>query len=225
MRLLLVEDEDRLAQVLARALSEDGFMVDTCSNGADAFEQALRVKYDAVVLDWVLPQLDGVEVLRRWRARGMNTPVLLLSARGSVGERVQGLRAGADDYVVKPVALEELHARVAALVRRGRSTQESKVGDVNLDVRARTLTGPRAEENLSGRECATLALLISNLNDVVARSEILSHVWGSDFDGTPNVVDVYIGYLRTKLARVGAEDVALETVRGIGFRLKAKKQA
>lgn len=225
MRLLLVEDEERLARVLSRALSEDGFTVDTCTNGGDALEQALRVNYDAIVLDWVLPQLDGVEVLRRWRARGMNAPVLLLSARGSVGERVQGLRAGADDYVVKPIALEELHARVDALVRRGQTARALEVGDMKLDPRARTLSGPKAEESLSGRECTTLSLMIEHLNDVVARTEILSRVWGANFDGTPNVVDVYIGYLRNKLETVGVKDVSLETVRGIGFRLKLKPTA
>lgn len=225
MRLLLVEDEERLARVLSRALSEDGFTVDTCTNGGDALEQALRVNYDAIVLDWVLPQLDGVEVLRRWRARGMNAPVLLLSARGSVGERVQGLRAGADDYVVKPIALEELHARVDALVRRGQTARALEVGDMKLDPRARTLSGPKAEESLSGRECTTLSLMIEHLDDVVARTEILSRVWGADFDGTPNVVDVYIGYLRNKLETVGVKDVSLETVRGIGFRLKLKPGA
>jgi two-component system OmpR family response regulator len=221
MRLLLVEDEDPLARVLSRALSEDGFSVDVCSSGADAYDQGLRVAYDVVVLDWTLPELDGIEVLRRWRARGMTTPVLLLSARGAVGERVQGLRAGADDYVVKPVALEELHARVEALVRRGGAARQTTIGSLKLDPRARTVTGPLGVESLSGREFATLSLLAERLGDVISRGEILTHVWGEEFDGTPNIVDVYIGYLRAKLPKVGAPDVSLETVRGLGFRLRS----
>lgn len=220
MRLLLVEDEDRLARVLAKALAEEGFSVDTCSNGLDAVEQATNVPYDVIVLDWTLPGLDGLEVLRRWRTRGLVTPVLLLSARGSVGERVQGLRAGADDYVVKPVALEELFARIEALLRRGAVVRPSSLGVLHIDSRTRTVTGPSGAETLSGREFSMLSLLVERSGDVVTRAELLTSVWGPSFDGTPNVVDVYVGYLRDKLARAAGSAVILETVRGVGYRLK-----
>lgn len=226
MRILLVEDEARLASVLSRALREEGHEIDVCGDGESALEQAERLRYDVVLLDWVLPGLDGLEVLRRWRARGVAVPVLLLSARGSVGERVQALRAGADDYLVKPVAMSELCARIEALHRRSVGHDRARaLGVATLDARSRTLRGPAGEVTLSARELGLLSHLADHFGDAVPRSELLSTVWGPSFDGTPNVVDVYVGYLRAKLAEAAGDALTLQTVRGVGYRLREAKAA
>lgn len=222
MRILLVEDEARLAQLLSQALREESHEVDVCDDGAVAAEQAELVPYDVIVLDWVLPGLDGLALLRRWRGKGMNQPVLLLSARGTVGERVQALRAGADDYVVKPVALSELSARVEALHRRSQGHDRLRqLGDLSLDVRSRTISGPDDSQSLSAREFAVLMFLLDRQGDVITRSELLASVWGPAFAGSPNVVDVYVGYVRGKLTAAGCTGLALDTVRGVGYRLRA----
>lgn len=224
MRILLVEDETHLAELLAQSLREEAHEVDVCHDGKVALAQTERVPYDVIVLDWVLPSIDGLELLRRLRARGATVPVLLLSARGSVGERVQALRAGADDYVVKPVALDELLARVEALHRRASGHERvSEIGGLAFDHRARTITGSAGTQTLSAREYAVLSLLVDRLGDVITRSELLSSVWGPSFDGSPNVVDVYVGYVRGKLQTVAAEGLVLETVRGVGYRLRERK--
>lgn len=219
MRLLLVEDEERVARMLARGLSEEGHVVDVCSSGLQARDQGLAVGYDVVLLDWSLPDLDGVSVLRDWRARGLRTPVLLLTARGSTGEKVTGLRAGADDYLVKPFAFDELLARVEALHRRGGGNDVAQLGPVTLDARRRAITLGAAAESLTAREYALLAELASHQGEVLSRSKLIQTVWGAGFDGNANVVDVYVGYVRTKLERLGAAGVRIEAVRGVGYRL------
>lgn len=223
MKLLLVEDEDRLAKVLTQGLREEGNQVDLCTTGAQAFDQGRDIDYDAIILDWMLPDVDGLTVLRRWRDAGLRTPVLMLTARGSVGERVTGLKAGADDYLVKPFAFAELLARLEALHRRGSGQLElSKAGPVSVDGRRRVLVGPEGELNLTPREYALATELFSHLGEVVGRSHLLSAVWGSNFEGDPNVLDVYVGYLRGKLSRVAGESVVIKAVRGVGFRLLAE---
>jgi len=221
MRLLVVEDEPKMSRMLARGLSEEGHQVDVCENGQSALQQALAVSYDAVVLDWGLPDVDGITVLRSWRERGLTAPVLLLTARGSTGEKVTGLRAGADDYLVKPFDFDELLARLEVLRRRAggadRSTQT--LGDLTLNARRRTLHKGAAEVTLTGREFALLTELQSLGGDTSTRSRLLMKVWGGDFEGTGNVVDVYVGYLRAKLERIGSTRVRVEAVRGVGYRL------
>ncbi|NVB37507.1 response regulator transcription factor [Pseudenhygromyxa sp. WMMC2535] len=220
MKLLLVEDEDRLARVLTQGLREEGHQVDLCTAGAQAQAQARDIDYDAIILDWMLPDVDGVTILRRWRDAGMRTPVLMLTARGSVGERVTGLKAGADDYLVKPFAFAELLARLEALHRRGAGQLDLfRAGPVSVDGRRRVLTGPEGELDLTAREFALACELFSHVGEVVARSHLLGAVWGSNFEGDPNVLDVYVGYLRGKLARVGKDSVKIKAVRGVGFRL------
>jgi two-component system, OmpR family, response regulator len=221
VKLLLVEDEAQMARLLQRGLSEEGHQVDVCARGEDALSQAANVSYDAIVLDWSLPDLDGVSVLRQWRESGLSTPVLMLTARGSTGEKVTGLRAGADDYLVKPFDFEELLARLEALARRGAGTsQTAQLGSVSLDAKRRCLARAGAEVTLTAREFALANELWSHAGDVLSRSRLLSSVWGTDFDGLPNVVDVYVGYLRAKLEALGAADVEIAAVRGIGYRLR-----
>ncbi len=221
VKLLLVEDEAQMARLLQRGLVEEGHQVDVCAKGEDAAVQAKTVAYDIILLDWSLPDVDGLTVLRRWREAGLSTPVLMLTARGSTGEKVTGLRAGADDYLVKPFDFDELLARIDALRRRGLGTSANpQVGAVTLDVRKRAIVRGDKEAVLTAREFALANELWTHAGDVLSRSRLLSAVWGSDFDGMPNVVDVYVGYLRTKLTDVGANDVEIAAVRGIGYRLR-----
>jgi two-component system OmpR family response regulator len=219
MKLLLVEDEERVARMLARGLGEEGHQVDVVGTGLSARDQGLAVPYDAVVLDWSLPDLDGVSVLREWRARGLRTPVLLLTARGSTGEKVIGLRAGADDYLVKPFAFDELLARLEALHRRGGATDAFVLGPATLDARRRALVLGAKAEPLTAREFALFSELASHAGEVLSRSKLVQTVWGADFDGNTNVVDVYVGYLRTKIDRLGVAGLEIQAVRGVGYRL------
>jgi DNA-binding response OmpR family regulator len=217
MKLLLVEDEERVAAMLSRGLGEEGHAVDRVATGLAARDQGLSTTYDVILLDWALPDVDGVSVLREWRQRGLRTPVMLLTARGATGEKVTGLRAGADDYLVKPFAFDELLARLEALHRRG-AGDTPRLGDVLLDGRRRTLVKEDRTETLTTREYGLLAELASHAGEVLSRAQLIQSVWGAGFDGNPNVVDVYVGYLRTKLERVGAS-VRIESVRGVGYRL------
>ncbi|MFT3923764.1 MAG: response regulator transcription factor [Myxococcales bacterium] len=220
MRLLVVEDEPRMAQMLQRGLAEEGHQVDVCASGKEAEAQARSVAYDVVVLDWSLPDADGISVLRRWRDSGLLTPVLMLTARGTVGERVTGLRAGADDYLVKPFDFEELLARLEALQRRaGGGPSARRFHSAELDVPRRTLRGPSGECVLTAREFSLASEFFARPGEVLTRTHLLSSAWGSDFTRTQNVVDVYIGYLRNKLAEVGAGDVEIAAVRGMGYRM------
>ncbi len=219
MRILLVEDDDRMARLVQRGLSEEGHQVDLCQRGADASMQAMAVGYDVIVLDWGLPDVDGVTVLRRWRERGLTTPVLMLTARGAVGERVTGLRTGADDYLVKPFDFEELLARIDALRRRAGGASTT-LGAVTLDERRRAIILGTHEETLTNREWQLMLAFVEHRGELLSRSELLTRVWGPDFTGEPNIADVYVGYLRTKLAKIGADKVTIRAVRGVGFRLE-----
>lgn len=221
MRLMVVEDEPKMARMLQRGLAEEGHQVDVCATGEAALQQALDVPYDVVVLDWGLPDMDGVSVLRQWRARGLTTPVLLLTARGSTGEKVTGLRAGADDYLVKPFDFDELLVRLEVLRRRSGPAEQGvqQLGDLSLELRRRTLKRGDVEVTLTSREFALLSELQSLGGDTATRSRLLLKVWGGDFEGTGNVVDVYVGYLRAKLERLGTTKVKVEAVRGVGYRL------
>jgi len=221
MRLLVVEDEPRMARMLQQGLAEEGHQVDLCDTAATALEQAPRVPYDVLVVDWALPDGDGVSVVRQLRQRGLTTPVLMLTARGSTGEKVTGLRAGADDYLVKPFDFEELLARLEALGRRAAAeVRDGQLGDLSVEPRRRVLRRGDLEVSLTGREFALFEALSRMAGDTVSRTRLLDQVWGTDFDGTGNVLDVYVGYLRTKLGRLGTTRVVLESVRGIGYRLQ-----
>ncbi len=226
MRLLVVEDEPKMARMLQRGLSEEGHQVDVCVRGLEAAQQARALTYDVIVLDWGLPDIDGVSLLRQLRDAGLTTPVLLLTARGTTGEKVTGLRAGADDYLVKPFDFEEFLARIDALSRRGGARSgKARFRSAELDSLKRVLRGPKGEAELTAREFALAVELFAQPGDVLTRSRLLSAVWGTDFDRTYNVVDVYVGYLRNKLMEVGVVDAEIMTVRGMGYRLASKERA
>ncbi len=219
--MLVVEDEVRLALLLKRGLEEEGYAVDTSGDGAEALWRATETQYDAIVLDIMLPSMDGLEVTRRLRAGGRWTPVLLLTARDAVDDRVVGLDAGADDYLVKPFSFAELAARVRALVRRGRVERPTvlEVDDLRLDPARRRAWRAEVELDLSPKEFALLELFLSHPGEVLTRTRILEHVWDFAYDPASNVVDQYVGYLRRKIDRpFGRDD--LETVRGAGYRLR-----
>ncbi|MFO0729190.1 MAG: response regulator transcription factor [Myxococcota bacterium] len=223
MKLLLLEDDPTLIRAITTGLREEGHHVDARSEGEGATEQAELGDYDVIILDWMLPGKDGLSILRELRARGLSTPVLMLTARATVGERVLGLREGADDYLTKPFAFEELLARLEALERRASGTGSPRVlGDVHFDVQRRALVVGTASAALTPREFALAEALFRRLGDVVTRSELLASVWGPSFDGDPNVVDVYVGYLRKKLASVGATRLSIQVVRGTGFRAEVE---
>ncbi|HZD38218.1 MAG TPA: response regulator transcription factor [Actinomycetes bacterium] len=225
MRVLVVEDEVRLALLLKRGLEEEGYAIDTSGDGAEALWHATETEYDAIVLDIMLPSMDGLEVTRRLRAASRWTPVLLLTARDAIDDRVVGLDAGADDYLVKPFSFAELAARVRALVRRGRVERPTvlEVGDLRLDPARRRAWRGEVELDLSPKEFALLELFLSHPGEVLTRTRILEHVWDFAYEPASNVVDQYVGYLRRKIDRpFGRDD--LETVRGAGYRLRDPKE-
>ena len=219
MRVLVVEDETKMARAIRRGLEQEGYAVDTVPDGDEGLYQAGEHPYDAVILDVMLPGLDGFEVCRRLRATGNWAPVLMLTARDRVADRIAGLDAGADDYLVKPFAFGELVARLRALIRRGSVERPTvlAVGDLTLDPAAHRVARCGQEVELSAREFALLEFLMRHAGEVVSRSAILDHVWDYNYDGLSNVVDVYIGYLRRKLGAAGGPRI--ETVRGMGYRL------
>lgn len=210
-----------MGQLLHRGLTEEGHVVDVCASAAQAVESVRYADYDVIVLDWGLPDADGLSLLRTWRGEGLSTPVLMLTARGSSGEKVLGLRTGADDFLVKPFAFEELVARLEALHRRASSlaTSSTTLGDVEFQRARRLLTRGTQSVELTGREFQVLSVLAERPGDLRTRAELLSQVWGAHYDGDPNVVDVYIGYLRAKFESLAATRLAISTVRGSGYRL------
>jgi two-component system OmpR family response regulator len=222
MRLLVVEDSSKMANLLRRGLTEEGYAVDVASTGVDAVWMAQEIAFDAIVLDIVLPDIDGFEVCRRLRAADRWSPLLMLTARDHIADRVRGLDAGADDYLVKPFAFEELFARLRSLVRRGPRERPAviRVGDLALDPAAHSVARGSKPVELTPREFALLQYVMEHPGDALSRSELLEHVWDFAFDGDPNIVDVYVGYVRDKIDRpFGRRSV--ETVRGIGYRLRS----
>ena len=221
MRLLVVEDSAKMASLLRRGLTEEGYAVDVVTNGVDAVWLATEESFDAIVLDVVLPDIDGFEVCRRLRRAGRWAPLVMLTARDDVSDRVKGLDAGADDYLTKPFAFEELFARLRSLVRRGPHERSPvlEVGDLALDPAEHSLRRGNEPIRLTPREFALLQFFMQHAGEALTRPRLLEHVWDFAFDGDPNIVDVYIGYLRDKIDRpFGRASIA--TVRGIGYRLE-----
>jgi len=222
VRLLLVEDDDKLARVVARGLRHEGYAVDVAPDGDAALVQAGVWDYDAIVLDVMLPHRDGVAVCAALRERGCWAPVLMVTARGDVPDRVRGLDAGADDYLAKPFAFDELLARLRALLRRAPAERPARleVGDLVVDPATHEVTRLGQPVELTAREFAVLEYFARHHGEAVTRARLLEHVWDENYTGSTNVVDVYVGYLRTKL-EAADEPRLIHTVRGVGYVLKA----
>ncbi len=224
MKILVVDDERAVREALRRALELQGYEVDLASDGAEALARlATNGQVDAVVLDILMPGIDGLEVCRQIRRRGSAVPVLMLTARDAVGDRVEGLDAGADDYLVKPFALEELLARVRALIRRGSASVDGvlRFADLELDPQTREVRRDGERIDLTRTEFNLLELFMLNPRQVLTRSVIFERVWGYDFGFASNSLDVYIGYLRRK-TEAGERPRLIHTVRGVGYALRDK---
>jgi DNA-binding response OmpR family regulator len=222
MRVLVVEDADVVARSVAQGLTEEGFSVDVAGNGEDGLHLASEIAYDVIILDRMLPAVDGLTLLRRLRERGVGTPVLLLTALGEVIDRVEGLDAGADDYLVKPFAFDELLARVRALLRRdhGHARNRIEIGRLALDLAARTASAAGRPLALTAREFALLELLALHPDTTFSRTAIIEHLYDDEAELDSNVIDVFVGRLRRKLDDAGLPAAAIiRTQRGAGYRL------
>lgn len=221
MRILVADDERDLNAVISRRLSLEKFSVDSCFDGEEAIDCLSFAEYDAVVLDIMMPKLSGLRVLEWMRNRRINTPVLLLTAKDAISDRVTGLNAGADDYMIKPFSLDELIARIHAITRRksGNVTNVLCAGDLVMNINTHSVTRGDKEINLSSKEFAILEYLLKNKGNVLSREKIEEHIWNYDYDGGSNVIDVYISYLRKKVDGDNPEKL-IRTVRGVGYIIK-----
>jgi two-component system OmpR family response regulator len=221
MRILVVEDEDRMASVIRRSLERDGLAADVAPSGEQALLMAQTIEYDAIVLDVMLPGASGFETCRLMRESDVWSPVLMLTARETVKDRVEGLDSGADDYLVKPFALAELHARLRSLARRGRPERPVviAVGDLHLDPARREVTRGEVPIGLSAKEFALLETLMRRPGQVLSRIDLIEHVWDFAYETRSNVIDVYVRRLREKVDRPFGRE-CIETVRGAGYRLR-----
>jgi DNA-binding response OmpR family regulator len=220
MRVLVIEDDRKAARLLARGLREEGFVVDLAATGEDGEEQAAVNEYDVIVLDWRLPGKDGLAVCRALRGQQIDTPILMLTARDSVSDRVSGLRTGADDYLTKPFAFDELLARITALLRRTRTTRPTvlQLADLALDPGRRRVTRGGLPVSLTPKEYAILEILLHHANEVVTRTRLAERVWDEASEVLDNLVDVHVSHLRKKIDR-DASVPLIHTIRGIGYRL------
>ncbi|MDZ7963646.1 MAG: response regulator transcription factor [Nostoc sp. DedSLP03] len=221
MNVLFVEDEAKIANFVRAGLKEQGFVVDYCDNGDDGYLRALDNEYDAIVLDIMMPGKDGLSILKLLRRQGRNAPVILLTARNELDDRLQGLNLGADDYIAKPFFVEELAARIHAVVRRSVSDRQNLlcVGPIKLDRITREVTCNRQAIELTSREFNLLEYLMRSPGRVFTRTQILEHVWGYDFNPNTNVVDVCIQRIRKKIDPLD-EAVWIESIRGVGYRFR-----
>jgi two-component system, OmpR family, response regulator len=225
MRVLVVEDEPKIGRAIKKGLEQETFAVDLCMDGDEGLRFALDEPYDVIILDRMLPGKDGVEVCKELRAAGNQTPVLFLTAKDKVRDRVDGLNAGADDYLVKPFAFEELLARVRALLRRPSHAVSPVLACEDLSLNTQTFEVTRAgkELQLTQREFALLEYLLRNKQRIVTKDAIIAHVWDYDADILPNTVEVYVGYLRSKIDKPFKKQPLIHTVRGFGYKLGAKQ--
>jgi DNA-binding response OmpR family regulator len=223
MRVLLVEDQQALVRVLKQGLEEEGFAVDAARDGEEADHKATTANYDAIILDLMLPKEDGLSLLKRWRRDGMKTHVLVLTARGSIEDKVKGLDSGADDYLTKPFNFDEQLARLRALVRRGHQVKDPilRIHDLEIDTAAHTVKRKGQDIHLTPREYALLEFLAFHRGEVVSRSMIWEHLYNEEDENTSNVVDVYIRYLRNKIDK-GFEPPLILTKWGEGYHLRGE---
>lgn len=221
MRVLVAEDEKNLNSVIAKSLKAQNYSVDTCFNGSEALDYIACAQYDVIILDIMMPKLSGIEVVKRIRSKNDKTPVLFLTARDSIEDRVTGLDAGADDYLVKPFALDELLARVRVLVRRSFDNVSDvlRAADLTLDVKSRMVKRGEVDIELTSKEFAILEYMLRNKGIVLSREQIEQHIWNYDYEGGTNVVSVYIRYLRKKVDD-SFDKKLIHTVRGTGYVLK-----
>ncbi|RGT73759.1 response regulator transcription factor [Mediterraneibacter massiliensis] len=224
MRILIAEDERDLNQLLASRLKEEHYSVDACFDGEEALDYIAGAEYDALILDIMMPKKDGLSVLKQLRKKNKSVPVLLLTAKDSIEDRVKGLDAGANDYLVKPFALEELLARIRVLLRRPEKSEGScyRVGGLEVHVDTHQVLRDGKEISLSGKEFSLLRYMIQNKGIVLSREKLEQHLWNYDYAGSSNVIDVYIRYLRKKIDE-GFEKKLIHTVRGAGYTLKEKE--
>ncbi len=221
MRLLLVEDDKSILTATAKGIEKNGYSVDICDNGPDAQSLISLCEYDCIILDIMLPGIDGLTILKNMRNKGNQTPVLLLTAKDTVADRVRGLDCGADDYMIKPFSLDELMARLRALMRRQSSERKNELtmADLTVDLSNHCVRRADKEIKLTSKEFAILEYLLRNKNRLLTRTQIVDHVWNYDFDCSSNIVDVYIRYLREKIDD-GFEKKLIGTVRGSGYIIK-----
>ena len=220
MRVLLIEDDRKAAKLLSKGLREEGFVVDVASTGEEGEEQAAINEYDVIVLDWLLPVKDGIAVCHTLRTRDLSTPILMLTARDSLADRVKGLTTGADDYLTKPFAFAELLARIRALLRRSRSAQPTvlRIADLTLDPGSRRVTRAGVSITLTSKEFAILEVLMRSAGDIVSRTRLVERVWDEASEVLDNLVDVHLSHLRKKIDS-GERATLIHTIRGLGYRL------
>lgn len=225
MRILIAEDEKTLNATLKKRLEEQSYSVDACLDGQETLDYLDSAEYDVVLLDIMMPKKSGLEVLRALRKKGRQTPVLLLTAKDSIEDRVDGLDAGADDYLVKPFAFEELMARIRVMLRKksGQSSNLLSVGDLTLDLGTHTVVRDGQPISLSSREFALLRYLVMNQGMILSRDQIEQHIWNYDYEGSSNMIDVYIRYLRKKIDDP-FEKKLIHTVRGAGYVLREEEK-
>jgi two-component system copper resistance phosphate regulon response regulator CusR len=220
MRILIAEDDRKVARFLERGLREEHYAVDVCGDGEEALELAEVNPYDLVILDVMLPKKNGFSVCRELRQQGIMTPILMLTARSQLEDKVRGLQQGADDYLTKPFAFEELLARCQALLRRSQDykTQNLKVGDLVLDPVSRKVSRGERQISLTGKEYALLEYLMRNKGRIITQTMLIEHVWDMNYDGLSNIVNVYINHLREKIDR-GFGQKYIHTIRGVGYKI------
>lgn len=222
MQILVVEDERKIANILKRGLTEERYTVDISRDGQEALEKADINSYDFIILDIMIPKVDGITVCKTLREKKIDTPILILTAKDSIQDKIAGLDAGADDYVVKPFSVEEISARIRALLRRNKSTRQAvlSINDVTLDPATKIVRRGKNEINLTAREYALLEYFMRNPNTILSQTQILEHVWDYQYEGISNIVETYIKYLRKKLKiKPGAKEL-IRTVRGLGYKMQ-----
>lgn len=221
MKILVVEDEHKIAQAIKKGLEQETYAVDLAFDGSEGLDLALGEEYDLVILDRLLPKLDGLEICKKVRAEGIHTPILILTARGQTQDKVEGLDAGADDYLTKPFAFEELLARIRALVRRPADNLGTtlKVRDLELNTNSYEVMRDGKKIQLSSKEYALLEYLMRHPNKILSKDQLINHVWNYEADILPNTVEVYIGYLRNKIDKPFKKPNLIQTIRGFGYKI------
>lgn len=224
MKLLLAEDDRDLNEIIVKKLSTEGYEIDTCYDGESALEHLSFADYDIVILDIMMPKMDGISVVKKLRSENNTTPVIFLTAKDSLSDRVDGLNIGANDYIVKPFSFAELGARIQAVIRtaKGNVSNELKVGDLSLNTDTHFVKRNGTEIVLTAKEYQLLEFLMINKSHILSREKILNHVWGYDYLGGENIIDVYINYLRNKIDK-DFEPPLLHTIRGMGYCIKEEQ--